>query len=573
MEQRRRSVLILCTGNSCRSQIAEGLVNHDFEGSWKASSAGSHPSRFVHPLAIQVMQEAGVSISHQISKSVDVFQGQTFDLVVTVCDNAKDACPRFTGACCIHLPFADPANGDVNAFRIARDAIRKQLGDLLVRESRRLDSNPVCSSNLIVSKQTYNESINRKKIVIFGGGPAGIEAAIYACAMGYEPVVYECNDVGGNILEWGFVRMFTSWRRNVSDLGMEMLSRNEKKLPDLDTCPTGLEFVESYLRPLAEGLQIEHNSYPVIQCGVKVIAISRFGLLKKDLPGVKRGNEPFRILLEKNGREIEDCTYNIIDASGVYSSPCWLGDGGIPALGESELRKSGHIQYHIPDILGKDCVNYSGQRVLLVGAGFSAATALQSLLQLVEVEPLTKIVWARRTTSLEPFPIFKDDPLVDRSNLAMQGNRIALGSAQGCDILSGVVVRSITLNSGSLRVELHNVVENCKLVVCVDRIVALVGFKPDLEMIRELHVHQCYASEGPMKLALETSEVTGDCLLQKSHGINSLRNPEPGFYIIGSKSYGRRSNYLLSLGIEQVKSVFQLIHNDSLIGHGEASGV
>src|SRR5688500_8164105 len=94
----KNRVLILCTGNSCRSQMAEALWENLGEGSWEAESAGSRPSGYVHPLAIQVMTELGIDISQYASKSLDQFRDQLFDLVVTVCDNAKEACPVFPGA-------------------------------------------------------------------------------------------------------------------------------------------------------------------------------------------------------------------------------------------------------------------------------------------------------------------------------------------------------------------------------------------------------------------------------------------------------------------------------------------
>lgn len=138
MEKKR--VLVLCTGNSCRSQMAEGWLRHELGGQVKAFSAGTEPSA-VHPLAIRVMAEAGVDISTQRSRSLSEFWGQPFDLVVTVCDSAKEACPTFLGAAKqIHESFPDPAGfeGDpeevLQRFREVRDLIRQRLGPLVRRE-------------------------------------------------------------------------------------------------------------------------------------------------------------------------------------------------------------------------------------------------------------------------------------------------------------------------------------------------------------------------------------------------------------------------------------------------------
>ena len=102
-------VLFLCTENACRSQMAEGLVNHDLAGQVQALSAGVRPSR-VNPRAVQVMAELGIDISHHRSKSVDDLAGEQFDLVITVCDQAQQQCPIFPGETeVMHVGFPDPA--------------------------------------------------------------------------------------------------------------------------------------------------------------------------------------------------------------------------------------------------------------------------------------------------------------------------------------------------------------------------------------------------------------------------------------------------------------------------------
>jgi arsenate reductase len=129
-----KRVLILCTGNSCRSQMAEALWETIAEGTWKSESAGSKPSGYVHPLAVRTMQELDSDISGYESKSMDQFQGQTFDLVITVCDNAKESCPVFPGARqMLHWPFDDPADATgtdeekMTVFRRVRDEIKTKI--------------------------------------------------------------------------------------------------------------------------------------------------------------------------------------------------------------------------------------------------------------------------------------------------------------------------------------------------------------------------------------------------------------------------------------------------------------
>jgi arsenate reductase len=136
-----KRALILCTGNSCRSQMAEALWEKLGDGQWRSESAGSKPSGYVHPLAIRAMQELDIDISENTSKSLDRFQNETFDLVVTVCDNAKESCPVFPGAMeTLHWPFDDPADAPgtddekMVVFRRIRDEIRSRIQDFLVSE-------------------------------------------------------------------------------------------------------------------------------------------------------------------------------------------------------------------------------------------------------------------------------------------------------------------------------------------------------------------------------------------------------------------------------------------------------
>lgn len=129
----KKRVLILCTGNSARSQMGEGLLKHDAGDRFEVSSAGTHPSQ-VRPEAIAVMQEIGIDISTQRSKSVDEFAGEEFDYVLTVCDQARETCPIYPGhGHRLHHAFADPAavkgseEERLDAFRKIRDEIRWYL--------------------------------------------------------------------------------------------------------------------------------------------------------------------------------------------------------------------------------------------------------------------------------------------------------------------------------------------------------------------------------------------------------------------------------------------------------------
>ncbi len=131
-----RTVLFLCNGNSCRSQMAEAIVNARHPG-WRAFSAGVHPAGYVHPLAIRALEEIGIQ-HHGESKSADRFRQQAFDLVVTVCDEANEQCPAWLGGGRrVHHSFEDPARThgtpaeQLAAFRRVRDELTEALPMLL----------------------------------------------------------------------------------------------------------------------------------------------------------------------------------------------------------------------------------------------------------------------------------------------------------------------------------------------------------------------------------------------------------------------------------------------------------
>jgi arsenate reductase len=139
---RRRRVLILCTGNSCRSQMAEGWINHELGEAWEAASAGTRPADRVHPLAVAVMAEAGVDISGGWPKLVDAMLGEPWDLVVTVCDSAKESCPVFPRPVeTVHISFPDPAaaSGSEDEIMAVFRAVRDDIHTRLLPEVRRRD--------------------------------------------------------------------------------------------------------------------------------------------------------------------------------------------------------------------------------------------------------------------------------------------------------------------------------------------------------------------------------------------------------------------------------------------------
>lgn len=396
--------------------------------------------------------------------------------------------------------------------------------------------------------------MSKRTLAILGGGPIGLEAAAAAAANGFEVRVFERGEVGASVSLWGHVRMFTPWQMNRSRLGARLAKEAGAFAPDPETFPTGDELVAQYLLPL--------SSHPLlrgrIETGSRVLSISREGLLKGDFLGrPERRSRPFRLLVERDGNEKvfhADC---VIDATGTYGTPRWLGSGGSPAVGERQA----FITRHLPDVLGRDQVTYAGERVLVIGAGLSAATLVRDLAALANTARETEVVWAVRREVREggPIPRIPDDPLPERVKLTREANALATGGSPHVKLRPGVTVQSIQRERDGERVGLIGTNASAS-VEHFDRVVAMVGYRPDRSLWEELQVHECYASGGPMKLAAALlGSVGGDCLTQTSHGPESLASPEPDFVVIGAKSYGRNPQYLLRLGHEQVRDALHLL--------------
>jgi thioredoxin reductase len=391
----------------------------------------------------------------------------------------------------------------------------------------------------------------RNTLAIVGAGPVGLEAAVAALDRGLDVHLFEQGEVASHPLAWGHVRMFTPWRMNLGPASVAHLVASGWTAPDPDAFPTGLELAEKYLAPLAALPELKERVHAFAQ----VVHISRRGALKGDSPAAARDEHPFRLLVrDVGGRENFLHAFALVDASGVYANPNWAGTGGIPARSELYLRPQ--LSYHPDDVLGLARATYAGRRTLVLGGGASAATTVVNLAQLAGEVPGTAVVWATRQPAAALLAPIADDPLPERRALYARARALATGPDPAVVHVGGAEVEGFEFNSATHRYRVTLMLDEQPRVEEVDQVVVNTGFGPDNSLYRELQVHECYSSRGPMKLSAALLDAgAGDCLTTPAFGVDALVSPEPGFFILGHKSYGRNPNFLLETGYRQVADV------------------
>jgi len=398
------------------------------------------------------------------------------------------------------------------------------------------------------------------KIAIIGAGPIGLEAALYARYLGYDVDLYERGRTLEGLRRGAHLTWFAPWERNVSTLGVASL-RNQ----DADWRParagellTGTEWIERYFEPLSKCDLLAD----CILEEVEVVAVGREGLLKGDFyQDERRIDVPFRLLLrEADGTERFDHADVVFDCSGT-STPNPLGNGGVPARGESLTGE--HIEYSIPDLAGTDREQYAGLHTLVIGGGYSAATTVVGLAKLAEANSETRATWVtrRESSGTQPGPIVQlaDDPLPERDALAQRANMLALDAASCVEHYPATYVEAVEWNESESVFEVELSGRHGGFYK-FDRIVANVGFVPDLEIYSQLQVVNCPTTDAPAPLAqLLHQQTTTGRAATTAELAQALLNPEPDFYVLGSKSYGRRSDFTLAAGHDQIRALFTII--------------
>ena len=403
-----------------------------------------------------------------------------------------------------------------------------------------------------------NTPLSALPVVVIGAGPVGLAAAAHLRERGLTPLVLEAGPaITAAVSQWGHTRLFSPWRYNIDDAARRLLEPTGWQEPDLDALPTGRELVERYLTPLAELLASD------IRTGSRVIAVSRDGIDKTRSAG--RAQTPFLVRVQSSdGTVTEERARGVIDASGTWGRPNPLGRSGLPAPGETEAASRGLITAPLPDVTGADRARFAGRRVLVVGAGHSAANSLLDLVDLARQAPGTRISWAVRSADLSR--VYGGG---DRDELAARG---ALGTRLREAVEAGVIevhtsftITGFTITGstpGAADLTVHAETPSGAADLTVDLLVPATGFRPDLSILSELRLALDPAVEAPHQLGPLIDPEFHSCGSVQPHGERMLAHPEPGFYIVGMKSYGRAPTFLMATGYEQVRSIAAALAGD-----------
>src|SRR4051794_22791869 len=304
------------------------------------------------------------------------------------------------------------------------------------------------------------------RIAILGAGPIGLEAALAAAQRGWPFTVYERSGaVAGHVRQWGHVRAFTPWDMNVSERMRAVLEREGAEIPAGGELPTGADLAQRLYDPVAAVAPLAGR----VRTGVRVDAVGRDGLLKHDEIGTgRRSDRPFRLLLSDGGDERVEHADVVIDATGTYSNPNALGDGGIPAPGERALHD--RIERFLPR-LRDEHEAWAGRTILLTGAGHSAQTAARDLAAFARDAPGTQVVWAVRAADPD-WGAVDADPLPERAALNRAATELAAGGCDAIEVRPGRVTEALAATGDRIAVTLRN---GAPEVVEVDRVLALNG--------------------------------------------------------------------------------------------------
>ncbi|NJI59467.1 NAD(P)-binding domain-containing protein [Microbacterium oxydans] len=386
-------------------------------------------------------------------------------------------------------------------------------------------------------------------VVVIGAGPQGLAAAAHLVERGEHVVVVERgNTPAAAVSEWGHVRLFSAWPELTDAAARRLLEPTGWTAP-AKGYPTGAEWVNEYLAPLADALGEQ------IRYATTVTGVARQGR-DKVVDGGRR-SQPFVVhTVDGAGHEARLLARAVVDASGTWDVPNPAGADGFPALGEAAA--SDRISYRIP----ADVSELAGRHVVVVGAGHSATHAVLRLSELARRTPGTRVTWLlRRGSAANVFGGGIGDELPERAALGSRARKVIDEGV--VELVTGFRVAEFRQGGDGLTI----VAEDGREVTDVGHVFALTGFRPDTGMLRELRIDLDPALEAVAGIASEIDPNIHSCGSVGATGARELAQPEPGFFIVGAKSYGRAPTFLALTGYEQVRSVAA-----HLVGDHEAAG-
>ncbi|GIF16047.1 thioredoxin reductase [Actinoplanes teichomyceticus] len=386
----------------------------------------------------------------------------------------------------------------------------------------------------------------RLPVVVIGAGPVGLAAAAHLHEQGVPFLVLEAGDqVGASVRQWSHVGLFSPWRYDIDAAARRLLDAAGWAAPDDEGLPTGAELVDTYLQPLAKLPAIA----PHLRLGARVTAISRLGADRVRTAG--RADLPFVVRLA-DGTEVTASA--IIDASGTWRTPNPLGVNGLPAHGEPEA--ADRIDHALPDVLGAARAAHAGKHTIVVGSGHSAANTLLDLARLAETEPGTRITWAVRGGSAQrAFGGEGADELPARG--ALGSGLHALVDTGKLTLVTGFGVHTVRRDADGI-----TLVAADGRTLTADRVVSATGFRPDHSITGELRLDLDPILGCTRILADLIDPNQHSCGTVAPHGYRELGQPEPDYYAVGMKSYGRAPTFLMATGYEQVRSIAAALAGD-----------
>jgi thioredoxin reductase len=387
-------------------------------------------------------------------------------------------------------------------------------------------------------------------VVVVGAGPAGLAAAAHLVERGLTPLVLEAGAAAGAaVRDWHHVRLFSRWGELVDEAGQKLLAPTGWRAPDPDRYPTGAQWAEEYLQPLADVLGER------VRYGARVVGVARWGWDR--VVDAARGSAPLTVRIATADGEERITARAVIDASGTWRLPNPLGADGLPALGEQAA--ADRIRYRMPDLTDPvERARYAGRRIAVAGSGHSALTALVAFAQLAEQAPGTGVEWLLRGSEIgHTFGGGDADQLPARGAL---GKRAAEAVSAGhIRPVTGFRTAAVA-RDGAGRLVLESF-DGMRLDP-VDEVLALTGFRPDLNFLSEVRLDLDPVLQAPRALAPLIDPNVHSCGTVHPHGARELAQPEPDVYLVGMKSYGRAPTFLALTGYEQVRSVVAAIAGD-----------